>query len=270
MINLHHQPESIRLALADQHPGVEIRYSYEEEILGTSGALDRVRDWLPDGDFVVMNGKVVTDIDLSAAIEAHTKTSAIATLVLRPNAARERFSNVTVNSDGRIAHFDGFPAPDHDNTPLMFTGIQVLSPRILDYVPRNRFSHSTTDVYPCAIEAGEVVMGHVASGDWFEMSTLDRYLAASIAFMRKDNVQYIRGKGCDVSADARIDDSVLWDHVRVSRGARLHRVIIGDSVRIAEGFEGENLVIVRREDVRHVERGQVVGDNVIVPILKTD
>src|SRR3982751_6545568 len=63
IINLHHQPDSIRRVLEDgSRLGVSIQYSYEEEILGTSGALDRMRDHLIGDEFVVINGKIITDI----------------------------------------------------------------------------------------------------------------------------------------------------------------------------------------------------------------
>ncbi len=112
IVNLHHQPDSVRLALGDGSAlGVRIHYSLEDEILGTSGAMDRVRDMLMDEDFVVMNGKIVTDIDLGAAIRRHREQEAIATLVLRENSARERFSIVEVGERGRIESFAGFPRP---------------------------------------------------------------------------------------------------------------------------------------------------------------
>src|SRR5215475_4837178 len=95
IVNLHHQPESIREALGTgSRYGAEIEYSYEPEILGTSGALDRVKERLVDEDFVVMNGKIISAMNLSDAIEHHQKNKALATLVLRPNPARERFSMV--------------------------------------------------------------------------------------------------------------------------------------------------------------------------------
>ncbi|HEU4389279.1 MAG TPA: NDP-sugar synthase [Blastocatellia bacterium] len=267
MVNLHHQPESIRQALGDgSRLGVQISYSFEKEILGTSGALDRVRDWLIDGDFVVINGKIVTDIDLGAAIGTHQDRRAIATLVLRPNSTRERFSEVEIGAEGRITRFGGFPGSEGGDVPLMFTGIQILSPSIFDYVPRGRFSHSTTDVYPVAIERGEPVIAYVAAGYWFEMSTLDRYLAASITFMKKDGRAFYSGTGSDLASDALVEYSVLWDRVTVGREAVLRRVVVGDDVRIPDGFSAEDAVIVRRRDVQQVERGKVAGDNVIVPI----
>src|SRR5262249_22789703 len=104
IINLHHQPESIRRALGDgSHLGVKIQYSYEKEILGTSGALDYVRESLLDGDFIVINGKIITDIDLAAAVRAHRERDALATLVLKENTKREHFSIVEIDNRGWIS-----------------------------------------------------------------------------------------------------------------------------------------------------------------------
>src|ERR1051325_11732956 len=98
-INLHHQPDSIRRVLGDGSAyGVKIQYSVEAEILGTSGAIDRVREQLMDDDFIVINGKIVTDIDLTAAIREHQARQAMATLILKENAAREHFSIVEIDS----------------------------------------------------------------------------------------------------------------------------------------------------------------------------
>src|SRR5262245_49495245 len=93
VVNLHHEGESIRRALGNGELfGVQIHYSEEAEILGTSGALDHARHWFMDETFVVMNGKVITDIDLAAALQTHRERNALATLVLKENKKRERFS----------------------------------------------------------------------------------------------------------------------------------------------------------------------------------
>lgn len=269
IVNLHHQPDSIRKALGDgSKAGVRIQYSYEETILGTSGALDRVRDSLIGDDFVVVNGKIVTDINLAEAIKAHRNGNAIATLVLRANPARERFSIVETDSNGRVSRFAGMPDPEGDPAapaPLMFTGIQVLSPRIFDYVPRNRFSHSTIDVYPKAMEGGEIVLGHVATGNWYEMSTLSRYFEASLSFMRKESKSIVAGADCTVEGGALVENSVLWDRVYVERGAEVRLAVLADDVRIPAGSRIERAVVVRRDRVREIERGEVSGENLIVP-----
>src|SRR5262245_29568067 len=81
IVNHDHQPESIRQALGDRsQSGAEIEYSYEKESLGTSGALDKVKDRLTDDDFVVMNGKIISAMDLAAAIRHHRENKALATL----------------------------------------------------------------------------------------------------------------------------------------------------------------------------------------------
>ena len=282
IVNLHHQPESIRRALGDGSAlGVKIHYSFEEEILGTSGAIDRVRDELLDDDFIVINGKIVTDIDLHAAMREHQEHQAIATLVLKENAAREHFSIVEIDGRRRVTHFAGFPEAvtaeasateasggllKIDNAPLMFTGIQVLSPRIFDYVPRNCFSHSTIHVYPCAIADGKPVVAHITNGNWFEMSTLDRYLEASLSFMRKAGASVIQGAGCSIESGASVEGAVLWERVHVESGARVRNAVIGDDVRVPADAVIENAVVVRRRIVEEVERGTVIGDNLIVPL----
>ncbi len=282
IVNLHHQPDSIRNALGTGSDlGASIRYSHETEILGTSGALDRVRDQLTDEDFVVINGKIVTDIDLSAAIVRHRKSRALATLVLRENPARDHFSIVEVDERGWIKRFAGFPEPlaseastsemgasiasGNGCPPFMFTGIQVLSPRIFEYIPRDRFSHSTVDVYPRAMEEGEAVIAHVAPGKWYEMSTLSRYLEASLLFMSKQRQSVISGEGCVIEDATTVQDSILWRGVKVERGARVRQAILGDNVRIPAGMEIERATVVRHDVVKVIERGQIVGENLIVP-----
>src|SRR5215213_8124451 len=96
VVNLHHQPESVKKALGDGHDfGVNIHYTVETpEILGTSGALDNARHLLDDETFLIVNGKIITDIDIAAAVETHRQTGALATMVLKPNARRERFTEI--------------------------------------------------------------------------------------------------------------------------------------------------------------------------------
>src|SRR5712692_4321390 len=105
VVNLHHRPESVRAALGDgSRFGVRLQYVHEPVILGTSGALDNARDLLEGETLVVVNGKIITDIDLHAALETHRQRKALATLVLQKNAARERFSTIETH-DGLITGF---------------------------------------------------------------------------------------------------------------------------------------------------------------------
>ncbi len=287
IINLHHEPESVRAQIGDGAQfGVRIHYSVEEpEILGTSGALDNVRAQLENDTFIVVNGKIITDIDLAAALQTHRAKQALATLVLRPNPKRERFSEVLVTADGRIEKFGGFPQtadrrpqtadrrpqtadrrpqdfePRTQNpelgtwslapspqppAPLMFTGIHILDPHIFEFIPRGVFSDSVRDVYPPAMAAGKVIAAHVANdGSWYELSTLERYWAISQEFLRRAGRAVVMDEGCVIDSSAHISGSVLWQRVHVEGGARLTDCVIGDDVVIPAGAEFQRAVIVR-------------------------
>ncbi len=245
-----------------------------------------MREHLEGEDFIVINGKIVTDIDLGEAIRAHRERQAIATLVLRHNTAREHFSIVDIDQRSCISRFAGFPEPvanevmtaeggaacssgvvvKTENAPLMFTGIQVLSPRIFRYIPRDCFSHSTIHVYPRAIESGETVIAHISEGEWYEMSTIDRYLEASRLFMRKSGKTVIEGENCEIADGALVQDSVLWDGVKIEAGARVRASVLGDNVTVPSGAVIERAVVVRRDIVREMERGEIIGENLIVPL----
>ena len=282
VVNLHHRPESVREALGDgSRFGVRLHYVEEPEILGTGGAIDNARALLEGDAFVVVNGKLATDIDLSAALETHRRAGALATLVLRPNPERERYSVVNVK-DGLVKGFGGYPKPEGDaaaEAPLMFTGIQVLDSRVFDFIPRGEggrsiFSHTVTDVYLPAIKSGERIAAHVASGYWYELSTVRRYLDTNVALalMSEKGGDAVKDETASVEEGASVSESVLWEDVRVETGARVHRSVLGAGVRVARGEVFENVAVVRAELVEGEERpekglaGEVRGSNFVAPI----
>jgi len=271
VVNLHHRPESVRAALGDGSQfGVRLRYVEEPVILGTSGALDNTREFFEHETFLAINGKIITDIDLNAALETHRDTNALVTLVLLQNTKRERFSVVEIDKRS-VTGFGGMP-DNRCRTPLMFTGIQILEPRIFDYIPRGVFSHTTTDVYPQAIANGETIAAHVGTGTWRELSTLKRYVDISAEMLKERQEQFTAGKNCTVSSTAEVTDSVLWDNVTVSSNARVHHSVLADGVRLLEGERIDNSVVVRRELIEGKTRpekalsGHFEGENFIVPL----
>jgi len=269
VVNLHHRGDSVREALGDGTAfGCRVRYSLEDEILGTGGALDRAKPWLEDDDFIVVNGKIVTEIDLGPAIAEHRERDAIATLVLSPNISYEHFRIVECDESGLIRRFAGFPEPGcrAGAAPLMFTGIQILSPRLFEYIPAGRFSHTTADVFPAAIADGRPVVGHVAAGAWKEMSTLSRYLGESIAAAALRGEPNVVGQGSFIDAAAEVEESVLWRDVRVEAGAVVRGSILGDGVRVPPGIRIVDSVVVKAEIVSKIERGSLMGDLLVAPI----
>jgi NDP-sugar pyrophosphorylase family protein len=282
IVNLHHQPDSVREALGDGSEfGVSITYTLEEpEILGTAGALDNARHLLADEPFLIVNGKIISDIDISAAVETHKRSGALATMVLKPNIKRERFTMVET-SDGRVTGFGDMARPltedeirdtEHEIvTPLMFTGIHILEPRVFEYIPQGVYSDIVPVVYRPALEKGEKIAAHVTDGNWYELSTIPRYLDISLAMM--DGKDVITGDNCSLAPDATVRDSVIWDDVEIGHDVNLYRTIIADGVSIAAGDHFENAAIVRAEMVRNCAeipekalKGYIQGDNYIVPL----
>lgn len=282
VVNLHHQPDSVIEALGDGSSfGVHIEYTREvPKILGTAGALDNAREHLQDDTFLIVNGKIITDIDIGAALETHKQSGAMATMVLKPNTKRERFTIVETN-DGFVTGFgdDAKPFTEEeirDTTsehlsPPMFTGIHIMEPRVFDYIPRGIYSDIVPTFYNPALLKGEKIAAHLTDASWFELSTIPRYLDISLAMMNGGDVNF--GRNCSMSGAASVKDSVIWDDVTIGDGASLYRTIVADGVTIEGGEHFENAAIVRADMVRNCEeipekalKGYIQGENYIVPL----
>jgi NDP-sugar pyrophosphorylase family protein len=282
IVNLHHQPDSVRSALGDGSEfGVHIEYTVEEpDILGTAGALDNARDLLGDEPFLIVNGKIISDIDIAAAVETHKRSGALATMVLKPNVKREKFTIVETEG-GRVTRFGEMAKPltedeirdtEHEIvTPLMFTGIHILDPRVFEYIPSGVYSDIVPVVYRPALEKGETIAAHVTDGNWYELSTIPRYLDISLAMMNGQDV--FSGANFSTKPSATIRDSVIWDDVTIGDDVSLYRTIIADGVSIPAGESYENAAIVRAEMVRNSPeipekalKGYIQGENYVVPL----
>lgn len=275
VVNLHHRPESVRKSLGDGSEfGLHLEYVYEPVILGTSGGLDNAREFFQEGTFICVNGKIITDIDLHAAIETHRKQKALATLVLKRNTRRERFSMVET-ADGLVTRFGVMPQPAAEsdaNAPLMFTGIHILEPRIFDYIPPGVFSDSVVHVYPQAMAKGERIAAHVGEGIWHELSTLQRYLDISLDLLAAQNRDVFAGDRSSVPSNAKIRDAILWNDVVVENDGSVTRSIVGDGVRVRAHEAFEDSVVVRAELVHDTMppakalKGRFQDDKFVVPL----
>lgn len=278
IVNLHHKAESVRESLGDgSRFGLRLEYVYEPVILGTSGGLDNAREHFQSGTFVVVNGKIITDIDLRAALETHQRTNALATLVLKENLGRERFS--MVETDGEfVRQFAGMPKPGGEtndaDAPLMFTGIHILESRIFEYIPRGVFSDSVVDVYPKAMANGERIAAHVGEGVWYELSTLQRYLDISLALLQSQSRNVFAGNRTAIDDGAEVRDAILWDEVVVEPGAKIVRTVIGERVRVRANESFEDAIVVRADLVAgetpppKALKGYAKDDKFVVPLSR--
>lgn len=170
VINLHHLGDQIRAKLGDGRAGgLQISYSVEERLLETGGGVKQAQVLLEDGGpFLVVNSDAILDIDLAAVVSAHRRSRAVATLVLRPDPEAARYGLLEIDASGRLRRVRGQPATV-DAGPLsayMFTGCQILEPRIFDFMPQGRAFSLTRDTYVGLLRAGEPLCGFVHTGAW--------------------------------------------------------------------------------------------------------
>lgn len=172
VINLHHLGAQIRTRLGDGRAyGVRISYSEEEPILDTGGAVAAARDFLGGGTFVVLNADTFCELDLREVIAWHRQRQAVGTLVVRADPDALRRDDIGIDPSARIRRFLGRDYAPGDRGPrLMFAGLQVLEPRIFDYMPPGAYS-MTHDVYPRLLAAGEPLVGYVHDGYWQVLDT---------------------------------------------------------------------------------------------------
>ena len=182
IVNLHHLGERIAAHLEDgQKLGIKISYSREPELLDTGGGLLRAKPFLRDGPFVVINSDVLIDLPLAETIAAHRTTGAVATLALRQDAEADRYGAIHISTDHRVRRFLTHDAPDAAAagplTKYMFTGVQVLDPKIFDFMadetPALPFG-ITRATYPKMVRAGAAVYGFPFGGYWQDLGTPER------------------------------------------------------------------------------------------------
>lgn len=181
IINLHHLGEKIETYLGDgRRLGLEITYSWEKNLLDTGGGLLMAKPFLAGGTFVVINSDVIIDLDVKKLIEQHRGGTATATLVLRADALADQYGAIETSKDNRLRRFLGFEAPAIAQVgPLqkfMFTGVQVLEPKIFAYLEAEKSERfgTTKAAYPRMLTQGEPLYGFPFEGYWQDLGTLVR------------------------------------------------------------------------------------------------
>ena len=179
MINLHHMGDRIRQTVGRERFGLEISYSEEPVILGTGGGLKRVERFFTDSPFLVVNADVLTAVDLKAVVRTHLATQPLATLVVRRDPEVAAYGALGIDRDGRIHRFLGRgPQPSPSLEDVMFTGIHVVDPRVLAYLPAAGAFSPITDAYIAIVERGAPLMGYLTDAPWIDIGTPERYRQA--------------------------------------------------------------------------------------------
>jgi mannose-1-phosphate guanylyltransferase len=243
VVNVHHLPEEMAAAAEDaaRALGMALAVSRERVIAGTGGALRGARGALAGADAILLvNGDILFDVDLSAALAAHRASGALATMVLLPMPAGARYAAVEVDGDGAVRRIAGSFGPGGAGlTPWHFSGVHVLSPALLDRVPGEPFEADVNrHVYPPLMASG-AVRGFVGSGYWNDLGTPARYLEATRDVLA-GKVGRARFPGADPFAGTR--EVAPGVHVApgasIDPAARLRGpVLVREGAIVAEGAE---------------------------------
>lgn len=179
IVNTHHLHQKIEAFLKSRTYGLEVLTRYEPQILGTGGAIKNVADFWDKQPFMVINADIVADIDLKEVYRNHCRSHPPATLVLCDN---PEFNSVAVRQNRWVAAFLN-PTEATIMPPgnlLTFTGIQVLEPQILNYIPENTF-YSSIDAFKKILAEGRKLGAFITPKDrWQDIGTPESYRQAAI------------------------------------------------------------------------------------------
>jgi NDP-sugar pyrophosphorylase family protein len=238
VFSVAYRPERVRAVFGDgADAGFRIRYAVEETPLGTGGAVRNALDLL-DERTIVLNGDVLTDVDLPAVVAAHDTSGAAATLVLTPVPNPAAYGLVETDAGGRVLRFLEKPEPSQITTDTINAGIYILESRVLDLIPPAQNHSIERAFFPALLARGDLVRAHVHRGYWIDIGTPEKY-----GQVHRD---VLAGR-FPVALDGERGPAG-WIHPRatVSEGARLvGPVYLGPGVVVAAGAViGPNAVLV--------------------------
>src|SRR3954447_9240616 len=243
---------SVRNVLGDGSQfGVRLRFIEEPEPRGTAGALKYAEDLLEER-FLMLNGDVLTDIDLTAQIARHVEAGAVATLALVPVEDPTAYGLVRTHDDWSVKEFVEKPTADSIDTNLISAGAYVLERRVLDLIPPDRNVSIEREVWPRLV--GNGLYAFAGDAYWLDIGTPERYLQATFDIL-EGNVQTAVGErlgrdfvavGEHVEATGRIVPPALVERgCRIAHGAHVGSlVVLGAGVQVGEGSKIERSVVL--------------------------
>jgi mannose-1-phosphate guanylyltransferase len=287
-----HLAAGVRNVLGDGGAfGVRLRYVEEPHPMGTGGAL-KYAESLLDDRFFMLNGDVLTDIDLSAQLAQHERTGAIATLALTPVEDPSNYGLVRTDADGGVTEFVEKPAPDQIDTRNISAGAYVLEGAVLEMLAPDQPASIERDVFPRLV--GKGLYGCVAEGYWLDIGTPERYLEGTFdilegtvgtAFGERAGDGYLvvehsvdnEGRiipsalvesGCEIADGARVGGRVVLEQgVRVGPNTTVERAVVMRGAEIGANCTLRGCIVgggVRIGDNTHVEGLSVLGEGVTI------
>jgi len=296
---LYFQPEVITDYFRDGSEfGVKMSYIRTETELGTAGAVKAAGKYLDDGTFLIISGDVLTDFDLNKAIEYHKKKKALATMVLTRVDEPLQYGVVITEKNGRIVKFLEKPSWGEVFSDTINTGIYILEPEVLSFIPEETNFDFSKNLFPLLLEKKLPLFGYIASGYWKDVGSLTEYRTAHYDVMggevevevpgKKMNKigkgiwvgeetqihptaslknPVVIGKNCVIKANAEVSNSCLRDNCVVEADAKIIDSVLWDDAYIGAGAQLRECIICKSVEIgakSSVEPNAVIGDNCVV------
>jgi mannose-1-phosphate guanylyltransferase/mannose-1-phosphate guanylyltransferase/phosphomannomutase len=254
--NLHWFPELIKGHFGDGSAfGLELSYSFEEQLLGTAGGVRNASDYLGDS-FLVVAGDALTDIDFKAMREFHDSHDAVATVATKRVPDTDQYGVVIAGEDGRIQGFQEKPDPAEALSDLANTCIYMFRREVFDFFPEPGtskaagtddppgFTDWAMDVFPALLEADVPFYSHEIGAYWNDIGNLDE--------LRQGNLDALHGAvevepgapqvAEGVRAASPLDGvevtgpALIGSGVEIGAGARIEGpAIVGDGCKVGDG-----------------------------------
>jgi len=224
--------------------GVGMDVRVEKEILGTGGAIKNFSDFCRKEPFIVINVDILTDIDLEKAYKYHVKSGNIATMILHDY---KPFNQVMVNNSQVIDI-----ARQKDSGRLAFTGIHILNPEILSYIPGSGYS-DIIDCYNALIRSGTAVGAYVSENHyWRDMGNPESYIAANRELLEFEKQSFVVGPDSRMAPSVKFKGwATVGERSVLEGGVEVERSILWDSVTIKEGVRIIDSVITSSKEINH-------------------
>ena len=273
ILSLNYQPGRIEALMGDGRDlGLTLRYVVEPTPLGTGGAVRFGSQGVTD-TVVVLNGDVLTEVDLGAVIALHRRREAKATIVLTPVENPTAYGLVETDAEGNVRRFLEKPSPEEITCDTINAGIYVLEPSTFDRIPPDTAWSIERSYFPSFVERGDTFVAYIHRGYWIDIGTPEKYLQvhrdimdgryAAAPFAGTGNGFVWVAPGATVDRTARLQGpAFIADGAVVGAGAGVGPyAVIGRQCRIEdEAVVAESIVWARTRIGREaVVRGSILG-----------
>jgi mannose-1-phosphate guanylyltransferase len=239
-----------------------LQVAAEPEPLGTAGAIRFAAEaGGVTSRFLVCNGDVLTDLDVSALVRFHEECEAEATIALTRVDDPSAFGVVPTDEEGRVLRFVEKPPPGEAPTDWINAGTYVLEPSVLDDIPSGRAVSIERETFPGLLDRGGRLFALPSPAYWLDIGTPAKYLEANADRLERSGGASLTGPGASVAPGAAIDGSVLGPGVVVEAGAKVLRSVLFEGAHVGPGAEVTDSVIAAGA---HVEAGAAVSGVTIV------